>query len=24
VDVFDASGDRVFNAEIRMWMSPKR
>ena len=23
VDVFDARGDRVFNAEIRMWLSPK-
>jgi len=24
VDVFDSGGDRVFNAEIRMWLSPKR
>jgi hypothetical protein len=24
VDVYDAAGDRVFNAEIRMWLSPKR
>lgn len=24
VDVFDSAGDRVFNAEIRMWLSPKR
>ncbi len=23
VDVFDPAGERVFNAEIRMWMSPK-
>lgn len=23
VDVFDTSGDKVFNAEIRMYMSPK-
>ena len=23
VDVFDSVGDRVFNAEIRMWLSPK-
>ncbi|KFN43510.1 hotdog fold domain-containing protein [Arenimonas oryziterrae] len=22
VDVFDPAGDRVFNAEIRMWLSP--
>jgi len=22
VDVFDAAGERVFNAEIRMWLSP--
>lgn len=24
VDVTDAAGDTVFNAEIRMWMSPKK
>ncbi len=24
VDVLDASGDKVFHAEIRMWMSPKK
>ena len=24
VDVYDTSGERVFNAEIRMWVSPKR
>ena len=24
VDVYDPGGERVFNAEIRMWMSPKR
>jgi hypothetical protein len=24
VDVFDAAGERVFNAVISMWMSPKR
>jgi hypothetical protein len=23
VDVYDAAGERVFNAEIRMWLSPK-
>lgn len=24
VDVLDSSGDRVFHAEIRMWMSPRK
>jgi hypothetical protein len=24
VDVLDDSGDKVFHAEIRMWMSPKK
>jgi hypothetical protein len=24
VDVYDKAGERVFNAEIRMWLSPKR
>lgn len=24
VDVFDPAGERVFTAEIRMWLSPKR
>lgn len=24
VDVFDPAGEKVFNAEIRMWLSPKR
>ena len=24
VDVLDPAGERVFNAEIRMWMSPKK
>jgi acyl-coenzyme A thioesterase PaaI-like protein len=24
VDVFDPAGERVFNAEIRMWLSPAR
>jgi uncharacterized protein (TIGR00369 family) len=24
VDVFDPAGERVFNAEIRMWLSPKK
>ena len=24
VDVYDKVGERVFNAEIRMWLSPKR
>jgi hypothetical protein len=23
VDVYDKSDERVFNAEIRMWLSPK-
>jgi hypothetical protein len=24
VDVLDAAGDKVFHAEIRMWLSPKK
>lgn len=24
VDVLDAAGERVFNAEVRMWLSPKK
>jgi len=24
VDVFDPAGERVFNAEIRMWLSPRK
>jgi hypothetical protein len=24
VDVFDGAGEKVFNAEIRMWLTPKK
>ena len=24
VDVFDPAGDKVFNAQVRMWLSPKK
>jgi acyl-coenzyme A thioesterase PaaI-like protein len=24
VDILDAAGDKVFHAEIRMWMSPRK